>query len=154
MCRRILSSLLYSHFHGHALNLAASSTVKKNKILCDVLDTVFEITKLMEFSPKRDAQFDTLREEIAPGTPGFRTLCPTRWTVLAGSLKSVMDNCLMFQALWEGVKDSVTDSQLRVRVIGVDATMSKFTFLFGLGLAEKLLQHTDITSIRLSKHHH
>ena len=134
---------LYRHFHGHTLNLAVSSMVKKNKILRDVLDTLFEITELMEFLPKWDAQFDKLRQEIAPGNPGFCTLCPTRWTVRAGSLKRVMDNCLVFQTLWEEVKDSVTDSELRAQVIGVDATVSKFTFLFGLVLAEKLLQHTD-----------
>ena len=41
------------------------------------------------------------------------------------------------------MKDSVTDSEIRTRVTGVDATVSKFSFLFGLVLAEKLLQHTD-----------
>ena len=49
----------------------------------------------------------------------------------------------MFQTLWEELKDSVTDSEIRARVIGVDVTMSKLNFLFGLLLAEKLLQHTD-----------
>ena len=67
---------MYSRCYGHALNLAASDTVKKNKILRDVLDTMFEIMKLLKFSPKRDALFTKLKEEIAPGTPGFRTLCP------------------------------------------------------------------------------
>jgi len=33
----------------HALNLATSDTVKNNRILRDVLDTVFEITKLLKF---------------------------------------------------------------------------------------------------------
>ena len=45
-----------------------------------------------------------------------------------------------------GSESSVTDSEIRTRVVGVDATMGKFTFLFGLVLAEKLLQHTDILS--------
>ena len=133
----------YTHCYGHALNLAASDTVKKNKILRDVLDTVFEITKLLKFSPKRDALFTKLKQEITPGTPGFRTLCPTRWTVRAASLKSVIDNYLVFQALWEEVRDAVTDSEIRARVIGVNATMNRFDFLFGLVLAERLLQHTD-----------
>ena len=43
---------VYSHCYGHALNLTASGTTKKNKILRDVLDTVFEITKLLKFSSK------------------------------------------------------------------------------------------------------
>ena len=41
------------------------------------------------------------------------------------------------------MKDTVTDSEIRARVIGVNATMNRFDFLFGLVLAERLLQHTD-----------
>ena len=41
------------------------------------------------------------------------------------------------------MKDAVTDSEIRARVIGVNATMNRFDFLFGLVLAERLLQHTD-----------
>ena len=104
---------------------------------------MFEITMLLKFSPKRDALFDKLKQEIAPATPGFCTLCPTRWTVRAVSLKSFLDNYMVLQALWEEVKDFVTDSEIHASVTGVDATMSKFSFLFGLVLAEKLLQHTD-----------
>ena len=133
----------YSHCYGHALNLAASDTVRKNKIFCDVLDTVFEITKFLKFSPKRDTLFNKLKQEIALGTPGFHTLCPTRGTALAASLKSVLDKYLVFNALWEEVKDPVTDSEVRACVIGVDATMNRFNFLFGLVLAESLLRHTD-----------
>lgn len=77
----------FSHCYGHALNLAARDTVKKNKILCDTLDTAFEISKLLKFSPRRDALFSKLKGEIAPGTPGFCTLCPTCWTVRATSLE-------------------------------------------------------------------
>ena len=134
---------MYTHCYGHVLNLAASDTVKKNKVLRDVLDTLLEITKLLKFSPKREAHFTKLKQEISPGTPGFCTMCPTRWTVSAASLKSVIDYYLVFQALWEEVKDTVGDSEIRARVIGVSATMSRFDFLFGLVLAEKLLQHTD-----------
>ena len=60
---------MYTHCYGHALNLAASDTVKKNKILNDVLDTVvLEITKLLKFSPKCDSLFTKLKQGITPGT--------------------------------------------------------------------------------------
>ena len=94
--------------------------VKKNKILRDTLDTVFEISKLVKFSPKREAIFNRLKSELAPSTPGFRTLCPTtcRWTVRALSLQNVIDNYKVLNALWDTVKDSVTDSEVRARIIG------------------------------------
>ena len=74
---------VYTHCYGHALNLAVGDTVKQSKIMRDALDTTYEMSKLVKFSPKRDSLFEKLKQELAPDTPGFRTLCPTRWTVRA-----------------------------------------------------------------------
>ena len=41
----------YTHCYGHALNLAIQDTVKGVKVM---EDTVYEITKLIKKSPKRD----------------------------------------------------------------------------------------------------
>ena len=71
----------YTHCYGHALNLAAGDTIKKNRILRNTLDLTLEISKLLRFSPRRNAIFQKLKTNLAPETPGFRTLCPTRWTV-------------------------------------------------------------------------
>ena len=107
------------------------------------LDAGFEISKLLKFSPSRDAQFTKLKDEIAPGTPGFHNLCPMHWTVRATSLQSILDNCSVFQALWEDVKEVAADPEVGACVIGVDATMNRFDFLFGLALGKQLLKHTD-----------
>ena len=37
-----------------------------------MLDTVNEITKLVKYCPRRQAIFEKLKEEIAPGSPGIR----------------------------------------------------------------------------------
>ena len=71
----------FTHCYGHALNLAAGDIIKKNKILRNTLDVTLEISKLIKFSPRRNAIFQKLKTDLAPETPGFRTLCPTRWTV-------------------------------------------------------------------------
>ena len=63
---------IFVHCYGHDLNLTAGETVKNNRILQDTLDTTFEIFKLFKFSPRRDAIFQVLKAEIAPGTPGFK----------------------------------------------------------------------------------
>ena len=47
------SRAIFVHCYGHALNLAASDTVKHNKILRDTLDTTLEVSKLLKFSPRR-----------------------------------------------------------------------------------------------------
>ena len=41
----------FTHCYGHALNLAAGDTIKKNKLLRNALDTTFEISKLLKYSP-------------------------------------------------------------------------------------------------------
>ena len=81
-----------THCYGHALQLAVGDTMKGIKLLGNTLDTTYEISKLLKFSPKRGALFDKLKTTIAPDSPGFRTLCPTRWTVRAACLKSVLEN--------------------------------------------------------------
>ena len=55
------SRALYTHCYGHALNLAVSDTVKKSQLCKDALDTAFEVTHLIKFSPKRNIEITTLQ---------------------------------------------------------------------------------------------
>ncbi len=96
---------LFLHCYGHALSLAVSDTVKGCQVIQDSLDTAFEVSKLISWSPKRAAQFDKLKAELSPIGAGFRVLCPTRWTVRAASLKSILDNYIVLQELWEVSKN-------------------------------------------------
>lgn len=89
------------HCYGHSLQLAVGDTVKEIKTMSDALDTTNEISKLLKYSPKRDTLFEKLKKELAPDVPGFRVLCPTRWTVRADSLQSIIDNWEPLQELWD-----------------------------------------------------
>ena len=64
--------------------------------MCDALETTHEITKLIKYSPRREAIFQKVKERLPSESPstgaGICVLCPTRWTVRAVSLKSVIDN--------------------------------------------------------------
>ena len=84
---------IYMHCYGHALNLAAGDSIQNSKLMKDALETTgFK---------KRDVKIEKLKENLAPDNPGFRVLCPTRWTVTADSIKSVLDNYTVLQKLWE-----------------------------------------------------
>ena len=48
--------------------------MKKYKVVQDVMDATFEISKLIKHSPKHDAIFTKLKSELSPGTPRFRVL--------------------------------------------------------------------------------
>ena len=134
---------IYSHCYGHALNLAAADSVKNSKVLKDALDVTYEVSRLVKFSPKRNAILDKLKETLTPDNPGFRVLCPTRWTVRADSLKSVVDNYAALQVLWEESRDQTADPSIKARIIGVEAQFKTFRYLFGVLLGELLLRHTD-----------
>ena len=120
---------LYTHCYGHSLNLAMCDTIKNCKLTRDAMDVTHEISKLVKFSPKRNTIFDKLKEELSPDTPtpGFRVLCPTRWTVRAKSLQSVQDNYSVLQELWDVTLDQNLHTEVRARVIGVQAKWSPLT---------------------------
>ncbi len=75
-----------------------------------MLDTVDEITKLVKYSPRRQAIFEKLKQDIAPGCPGIRVLCPTRWTVKADSMRNIIDNYSVLEELWEKAVSVVHDT--------------------------------------------
>ena len=66
----------------------------------DALDIAHEIVKLIKYSPQRQSSFMTLKAELAPGTPGVRSLCPTHWTVRGQALQSIVDSYDVLTDLW------------------------------------------------------
>lgn len=134
---------VYTHCYGHALNLAVNDMLKQCKTLKYCLETVNEIIKLVKNSPKRDAEFQRLKQAVSSESPGIRVLCPTRWTVCASSLQSILDNYEVLLSLWDECKDSKLDSETRTRIIGVETQMLTFEFLFGVSLGAVILSHSD-----------
>ena len=58
----------------------------------------------------------------------------SRSDVRAVSLQSIIDNYMVYQALWEELRDVLTNSEIRARV---EAMTGNFDFLFGLVLARR-----------------
>ena len=134
---------VYTPCYGHALNLAVSDAIKGSKVMKSCLDTAYEITKLIKYSPRREAIFHALKNELSPSTCGIRVLCPTRWTVRAESLASILSNYSVLRATWDDCIAVCRDTELVARINGVSSQMNKFDFLFGLELAETVLRISD-----------
>lgn len=98
------------------------------------LEIVAEISKLIKKSTKRDSVFQKLKSDLAPDTPGFRVLHPTRWTVRAASLQSVLDNYKVLLGVWNDTLSLKLDGEMRAWIIGVDMQVHTFDFLFGVSL--------------------
>ena len=60
----------------------------------------FEISR---YFPHKDAMFIKLKAELCPEVP----VCPTRWTVHAASMESVILNYAVLQALWGEARGAV-----------------------------------------------
>ena len=142
---------IYTHCYGHALNLACGDTIKKCKVMKDALDTTHEITKLIKKSPNRGALFERLKAEMAPDTPGVRVLCPTRWTVRAEALQSMLNNYEVLQDLWIESLDAVTITEMKDCIQGVASQMKIFHYFYGISLGNLILQHSDNPSCTLQK---
>lgn len=125
---------IYLHCYGHSLNLAASDAIQHCKVMKTSLETIHEITKLVKYSPRREGIFDKIKSDIAPGNPGIRILCPTRWTVRASSMQSIIENYAILQELWSMAADVARDTDTKARIRGVAAQMTTFDFFFGLVL--------------------
>ena len=52
---------LFCYCYEHSLNLAASDAIKGCKVMSDALDTTFEISKLLKFSPKHEYIFEDIK---------------------------------------------------------------------------------------------
>ena len=145
-----------THCYGHALNLAVGDSMKQSKVCKDALDTAFEISKLIRYSPKRNAAFDRIKvenltEEHVASSIGIRAMCPTRWTVRGDAVESIIENYVVLKQLWSECLTTQLDPDVKGRIIGVQAQMATFNVLFGLQLAMKILKITDNLSRTLQK---
>lgn len=134
--------VVYMQCHGHALNVAGGDTVKQCKLMNCTIETTFEASKLVKFSPKRD--FEKLKSDLAPDSPGFRVLCPTRWKVRAASLTYFIDNYTVIQELWVLSKDEVSNPSMKVCITAVEAQFKTFRHCFYTKLSLQLEQNPSI----------
>jgi len=75
---------VYTQCYAHALNLVIGESIKHSKVSCDALGVAYKISKLIKFSPKRNAAFDQIKvgnTDEQASLAGIQTFCPTRWTV-------------------------------------------------------------------------
>ena len=143
---------LYTHCYGHSINLAACGAIRRTKVMKDAMETAYEITKLIKYSPRREEIFRTQRgsADHLYGA-GLRVLCPTRWTVRADSLASIISNYVVLQDTWAESITITRDTETKARINGVQAQMRDFNFYFGIVLGELILRHTDMLNQTLQK---
>ena len=106
----------------------------------------YDITDLIEKSPKREAEFHRKQAEFLGqmecdfhvydiDPPTLKILCPTRCTVQAASLSAILKNFGTLMKLKGWAHDNVSDSDMKTRIIGMQTKMQTFRFFYELQLA-------------------
>ncbi len=82
----------------------------------DAMETAHEITKLIKYSLRREDIFRSQRASSSDHHgPGLRVLCPTRWTVRADSLASIVSNYAVLQDTWVEAMTIARDTETKAR---------------------------------------
>jgi len=115
--------------------LCLQDAAKKIKLLCDALENVREIVKLINFSPKRKhlLSMKLCNDEGVTLNP----LCPTRWTVRTGAINAVLKDYTILMDTMEEVSHTMHD-EYGVKANGILSVLEKFETLFGLRLGHRL----------------
>ena len=147
-CIRYVDDQLNSHEEFIGLH-SLDSTTALSITLRDTLDTVEEMTKLIKKSPKREAVFKKVKNDIASESPKIRLLAPTRWTVHAAALVSISENYSVLRDTWCLAQQQSSDSEMRARISGDGKQMESFNFFFGVKLGRIVLNMADNLSAAL-----
>lgn len=138
----------YVHCVAHSLNLCLQECGQKCVCIRDALVITSELGTLIRASPKRLAQFRCLREQLSPGSPGLKPLCPTRWSVRTGSIDAILKNyTVLYEELTQIAEDSLGEPSRKA--LGFQAVMERFATYFGLKLSHLVFAATEQLSLTL-----
>ena len=92
-----------------------------------------------------------IKHQLAPCNPGIEPPCPTRWTVGAKSLRSVITNYDVIMLVLEEIMEEYKGNfEVCCQARGVLTTMETFQFLFGV-ISEEVFSITNKLSKALQR---
>ena len=141
-------SALYVHCLAHSLNLCLQDAARNCIDIRDALDLVRELVKLINFSPKRSALFERLKEQLSPQTHDLRPLCSTRWTVRTGAFEAVIANYKTLCTVLEEIHSTGRD-EYTMKAGGFLVRMEKFSTYFSFKLCFLVFGATEQLSCTL-----
>ena len=146
---------IYVHCCAHSLNLAIQDATRAVPLIRDVLDLVRELNNVVRASAKRHALFDKIRSDLALAEDhnvksSLRQLCPTRWTVRATSMQSVMDNYNAILAALEEIA-STDKTESGSKASGLCTSFTTFQTYFALNLGVAVFSRAENLSCLMQK---
>ena len=83
--------------------------------------------------------------------PGFRVLCPTRWILRAESMKSILDNWVAVEKVWDESLDGNLEPEINFRIIGVKSHMNTFNYFYRVTTLQFIQNTSKVFSYFLSR---
>ena len=114
---------------AHSQNLSCSYWIRNAAVVLKLLDTLYEITKLVKFSLKGGSHLQKIHEEehyvneenCSSKFTALILLNGTRWTTRAGSLTSIYKNNQELEELWRWCLTEYKNREAKARILGVQA---------------------------------
>ena len=140
----IESRALFVHCSGHCMSLAVQDAARSIALVRDTIEFVKDIVNFMRASPLRMRTFELIKRDTDSNSEtSLRPLCPTRWTVRARSIQSVIDNyAALMQALDEVSQSSPDESSAKAN--GFLKRLECFDTYVGLRLSLPVLEQAEI----------
>lgn len=138
---------LYVHCLAHILNLVLHDVGQKVDMCRDFLYAVTELINFVTCSPKRVASFQEIQVEE---DVNLRKFCPTRWTLKASSLRSVLSN---YSSLITFFSETASEERTEAgaKASGFLRMLFKFESFFMLTLLTKVFSRMEALNTALQK---
>lgn len=138
---------IYVHCLAHVLNLVLNDVMQTVDRCRDILSVITELISFVTGSPKRLHWFKTFQEEEE--SVSLVKFCPTRWTLKASSLRSVLKNYRPLILFLQEVASERSESSAKAS--GLAKALSKFQTYFMLKLMELVFSRLETVSSALQK---
>ncbi|CAF3882931.1 unnamed protein product [Rotaria sp. Silwood1] len=124
----------FVHCNVHSLDLALQDLAKESIAINVAINITKDIVNFVRRSPKRLNIAEKLSYDLSISSSQLKPLCPTRWTVRASSMNSLLTNYQLVKSVMQEVVDQKGASG--ITAAGWLNQMQNFQTFFGLKLGK------------------
>ena len=124
----------FVHCNAHSLDLALQDLTKESVAINVALNITKDIVNFVRRSPKRLYIAEKLSFDLSINSSRLKPLCPTRWTVRASSMNSLLVNYQLVKSVMQELLEQKGDSG--IKAAGWLNQMQNFQTFFGLKLGK------------------
>jgi hypothetical protein len=145
----LVPSALFVHCLNHNLQLAVQDASSCTRIIQDILNLCSDIINFIKLSPKRLSALKKLQHDMLKTSKSLRPLCPTRWTVRADALSSILENYEVLIETMEEIRSTPGPSDVTSKAGGILFNLLRFSTLFSLTVGTETFSVTDFIATKL-----